>query len=202
MKKTKKSILVLAIITAFFAAGVFLPKLIRAGELEPSAPPGPTMKTLDEIPPTWSQILPVSERFVLVLNDEAVLDKETGLVWAKDANLAGGQKEWGDAVTYCRNLNIGNRKGWRLPTVEELASLVDPSQSNPAIPNGHPFVNVQSNIYWSSTTHEGPYTAQVWTVNMNNGDLSRWHKLDSGGTFVWPVRGGSAPILVPHTPMN
>src|SRR5215203_5979222 len=33
------------------------------------------------IPPTWSQTLPVAERFVLVMGGVAVLDKETGLVW-------------------------------------------------------------------------------------------------------------------------
>ena len=198
MRKQKKSILVLAIITAFVATGVFLPKLIGAGELEPSAPPGPTMKTLDEIPPTWSQTLPASERFVLVLNDEAVLDKETGLVWARDANIANGTKHWWHAVAYCRNLVIGNRKGWRLPTVEELSSLVDPTQSGPALPSGHPFENVRSLYYWSSTTSEAD-TGRAWDVDMFDGGVATYGKSYSDG-YVWPVHGGSGPILVPHTP--
>ena len=83
--KKKKLMVVLVIFMAFIATALFLPNNLRCGSLEPTAPPGPTMKTLDEIPPTWSQILPASERFVLVMGDEAVLDKETGLVWAKNA---------------------------------------------------------------------------------------------------------------------
>ena len=201
MRKQKKSMLVLAIITAFVAVGVFLPKLIGAGELEPSALPGPTMKTLDEIPPTWSQTLPASERFVLVLNnDEAVLDKETGLVWAKDANLAGGAKTWEQAVLYCRDLNIGGRKGWRLPTVEELASLVDmtgPGTDGTILPEGHPFINVQSSNYWSSTTYEAA-SDYAWLVPMPHGSVGSLAKTNSFS--VWPVRGKSGPILVPHTP--
>ena len=35
----------------------------------------------DKYPPSWYQILSADKRFVLVMNDEAVLDKETGLVW-------------------------------------------------------------------------------------------------------------------------
>ena len=188
MKKQQKSMLVLAMITAFMAAALFLPGLVSAGDLEPSAAPGPTMKTLDEIPPSWHQILPASERFELVMGDAAVLDKETGLTWAKDANIAAGTKTWQAAMIYCRNLSIADRKGWRLPTVEELASLVDTSQSSPALPSGHPFDNVQSGHYWSSTTYEGgsPY---AWVVYMPNGYVVGGDK--GYGHYVWPVRGGN-----------
>ena len=171
-----------------------------AGSLEPSAPPGPTMKTLDDIPPSWSQIIPASERFVLVLNAQAVLDKETGLVWAKNANLAQGGKTWEEAVAYCRNIEIGNRKGWRLPTVEELATLVDPANSSPPLPTGHPFDNVRSNFYWSSTTFESD-TRFAWNVSMISGYVGTGgHYKTYDGFYVWPVRGGSGPALIAHTP--
>jgi Protein of unknown function (DUF1566) len=185
MRKRKKSMLALAIITAFMAAALFLPGLVSAGDLEPSAAPGPTMKTLDEIPPTWSQKLPASERFELVLDGEAVLDKETGLVWAKNANIADATKTWQDAMNYCCNISIANRKGWRLPTVEELASLVDTQQSNPALPSGHQFDQVQSFNYWSSTTCAGD-TSGAWTVHLSVGLVLYGTK--DYGYYVWPVR--------------
>ena len=198
MRKRKKAMLVLAIFTAFIATTLFLPGLVSAGDLEPSAAPGPTMKTLDEIPPTWSQKLdstdgdPVtgcnSSRFECVMGGEAVLDKETGLVWAKNAN-AGGIKTWFPAMEYCLNLSIANRKGWRLPTVEELASLIDTTQTSPALPSGHPFDNVRSYLYWSSTTVVGDsYCA--WSVHMLDGHASLNIK-NSDINYMWPVRGGN-----------
>jgi len=192
MTKQQKSILVLAIITVFVSAAFLLPKLIGAGELEPSAPPGPTMKTLDEIPPTWSQILPASERFVPVLNYEAVLDKETGLVWAADANLF-GKKTWDDAIYYCADqVDLGGRKGWRLPTREELASLLDVSETEPALPLGYDsyFSNVQLDFYWSSTPRHGfEETPRAWYVNMGSSSVNNtWQDYL---LYVWPVRGGN-----------
>ena len=79
----------LPLVIAILTAVLFMPGMVKAGNLEPSAGPGSTMKTLDEIPPTWSQKLPAAQRFTIVLDGEAVLDKETGLVWEKspDATL-------------------------------------------------------------------------------------------------------------------
>ncbi len=54
MQKMKRSILVWVIVSVFMSAGVVFPGLVCAGELEPPDLPGPTMKTLDEIAPTWS----------------------------------------------------------------------------------------------------------------------------------------------------
>jgi len=121
-------------------------------------------------------------------SDDLVLDTETGLILARDANLPKGMQTWQDAINYCRNVvQLGNRKGWRLPTIEELMSLVDPSQSNPALPAGHPFINVQGTFYWSSTTYESS-SSRAWFVSMNVGFVQVYSK--SVSYFVWPVRGG------------
>ena len=74
--------------------------------------------------------------------DDLVCDKETGLIWSRDANLI-GQHNWLDSNTLCREFVLGNRCGWRLPSVEELSTLVDLDQTDLALPTGHPFVNVQ-----------------------------------------------------------
>ena len=51
MRKKKTSMLVSAAIMALIATAFFLPGLTDAGEMEPTAPPAPTMKTLDKIEP-------------------------------------------------------------------------------------------------------------------------------------------------------
>ena len=86
--------------------------------------------------------------------DDLVLDRKTGLIWARNANLAGKFLTWEDAITYCQSLTLCNLKRWLLPTQEELTSLVDPSRSVPALPSGHPFINVEAVHYWSSTQHD------------------------------------------------
>ena len=137
------------------------------------------------IPPAWYQKLPASDRFQLVLDDAAVLDKETGLVWEQSPDTT--TQIWSTAIYYAYNKNVGGRGGWRLPTIEELRSLVDPTQSNPALPSGHPFTNVQSDYYWSSTTNVNP-TSNAWYVGFYNGNVNTANK--GGSFYVWYVRGG------------
>ncbi len=159
--------------------------LAMTGSLEPTTPPGPTMKTLDEIPPSWSQKLPTAQRFVLVLDGEGVLDKETGLVWERSPDTT--QRPWIDAIYYAYGKNVGGRGGWRVPTVEELRTLVDPTQSNPALPSGHPFSNVQSERYWASTTNVFSTTSAA-LVHFYTGQAGRFGKTST--SYVWCVRGG------------
>lgn len=142
--------------------------------------------------PQWSQILPASTRFVLVMGGGAVLDKETGLVWERSPSAV--TFDWSNAHIHCNALTVGNRKGWRLPTLQELASLVDPSvlAPGPGIPVGHPFSNVHSSSYWSATT-SADLTAGAWDVyfggSSNGGDPDpRVSKTSLN--FVWCVRGG------------
>ncbi len=84
--------------------------------------------------------------------DAGVLDNLTGLLWRRSANLTPQPVTWREALAAVVRLNhedTGNV--WRLPTINELESLVDCATHSPALPSGHPFTDVQD-IYWSSTT--------------------------------------------------
>ena len=166
----------------------FAIEVVQAGSLDPTAAPAPTMKTLDEIPPTWSQTLTASQRFVVVLGGTGVLDKETGLVWTKNAN-SWGAETMASATLDCYSMSLGSRMGWRLPTMEELASLIDPTQSNPALPSGHPFTSPQSNFYWSATTSATGSTHALGVNLSANGSMVIAPKTSAVG-YVWCVRGG------------
>ena len=137
--------------------------------------------------PAWSKKITGAKRFELVLDDTAVLDNETNLVWEKSPDTS--TQNWYGAQAFCNDRVVDGRKGWRLPTVQELASLVDPTQFNPTLPPGHPFTNVQSALYWSATARPfiiDPSTA--WGVILFNGNTGAFSKTDTN--FMWCVRGG------------
>ena len=142
--------------------------------------------TVGQIPPAWSQTLPAAQRFVLVLGGNAVLDHETGLVWEKSPSTT--STDWFTAVRVCTSQTLGNRKGWRLPTIQELASLVDQTNSGPALPTSHPFVNVSlaPEGYWSATTDAGNL-GLAWGVEFNTGDIFHG-QTKAGAIFVWCLR--------------
>jgi hypothetical protein len=128
---------------------------------------------------------------------DLVWDQETGLVWARNANLLGQSFDWLNANTEARTqVKLANRQAWRLPTAEELASLIDTRQ-DPTLPVGHPFTNVQSGAtnptYWTSTDNENP-GASAWFINFNQraGGIGLGDKSLQG--FVWPVRGGRGGV--------
>jgi len=184
----KKSILVLAMI--LFTILFFSRVNVLGGESLVPPPPdkNKTLPANDGGPDGCN-----SSRFKCVMGGEAVLDKQTGITWARNANVADKEIPWQEAVKFCQDLEIGNRKGWRLPTKEELITILDTSQSNPALPDGHPFKNVESSgvsssgCYWTSTEYEGD-SKNVWVVYMHLGRVRDDLKLFDGR--IWPVLGG------------
>ena len=136
---------------------------------------------------TWGEPINTPDRFIVLssFNDAAVLDQETRLVWEQGPSTT--LQSWLNAQISCTIKTVGGRKGWRLPTIQELASLVDPSVANPALPDGHPFSDVQSSGYWSATTFASDPSG-AWDVVFGNGVVGDDDKTD--GYFVWCVRGG------------
>jgi hypothetical protein len=171
-------------------------------------PSGSSLAAEKEINPgRWAKNLPSDTRFTVLteFNNEAVRDNNTGLVWQITAGDTSGDSvvaladrlDWYGARLYCLEQTDGGVRGWRLPSVHELSSLL---VSAPGV--GHlspPFFQVQSSGYWSATTDvENPTFA--WYVGFNDGDVDAFFK--TGNRFVWCVRGGGplSAYLLPGLP--
>jgi len=145
--------------------------------------------------PSWDQTLPCTTpascpRFIVLSNFDsaAVLDRETGLVWERSPST--DTIPWSFASLRCNNRTVGNRMGWRIPTVQDLATLVDPEVAS--LPAGHPFSNVQT-IFWSATSSNSNPDA-AWVASFR-GIVGVNVIGATGKSFpfaVWCVRGGQA----------
>jgi len=153
----------------------------------PASNPNPTTE-VSELTQNWDKKLPSASRFTILsaFGGAAVRDDETGLVWEK--TLETKEVSWTDARAACADKDVGGRKGWRLPSISELASLVDPSMTTGnTLPLGHPFTNVQLDVYWSATTVAGTPNS-AWLVFFDTGKVLNGFKTI---TFhAWCVRGG------------
>ncbi len=132
-----------------------------------------------------------TEQFVRDDIKEIVIDTKNNLVWQDNVEAKSVKKKWSvmydtcvatgassacqnvngnTADYYCKSLNMGGYSDWRLPTIGELQSIVDNSQTtNPYIPTA--FKNVATNYgYWSSTADSGSiYHAMMISFMFSDG---------------------------------
>jgi hypothetical protein len=146
------------------------------------------MFTMRDVVQAWSGALPPSRRFTLVLNAEAVLDNETGLVWQRIP--ADTTHQWQLSRWYCAVADTGSRAGWRVPTLSELQSLLN--RANPSLPPGHPFVVTGTPWFWTNTasTQAADF---YFRVSAADGSLAQTLSLPDFVHRNWCVRGGASP---------
>lgn len=149
------------------------------------------------------------------LGDGTVADRETGLVWLRQADAL-GTNTWEGAIEACAGLKAGgteelqgrSRAGtWRLPAAHEILTLTDRGLIGSPISTNHPFSGLktqrQATFFWTSS--EGYYdTGTAFRVEVKgNGGVAISGKREFGR--VWPVKGaarrlaqheGKAPDLV------
>lgn len=145
--------------------------------------------------PSWDQQIPCDTpancaRFIVLANwnDEAVLDRETGLVWQRDPSSV--TVPWSLSVdAVCAIAITGGRAGWRLPTLPELSTLTNGLYYMAA---GAPFPPDATGTYWTTTSSvSNPMTAAMWGILTPGGSGS----VVSGSTAkstpfrAWCVRG-------------
>ena len=123
-------------------------------------------------------------RFSLVFDGAAVKDNQTGLVWEQEPDRE--HDVWSRSNERCASKDVGGQHGWRGPSVEELKTLIDPAQRDPALPPGHPFSSIKSEIYWTSTP-DPKDDIVAWQVSFFSGEPVTDQK--SGTRRMWCVLG-------------
>lgn len=112
----------------------------------------------------------IDSRYEVLANGSEIRDLDTNLVWQR---CQVGQK-WGGMgctgkakdFTYEEAEKLVN-KDWRLPTKEELLTLVDLNVGRPTI-NHKAFPNTPNSNVWTCTPYAF-YSGYMWLVDFNNG---------------------------------
>ena len=151
--------------------------------------------------PSWNQQMPAATRFIVLTDwgSAAVLDRETGLVWERMP--ASSTFLWVDAMFHCREQLVGNRRSWRLASYEELTSLLDPTQSNPALPAGNPFQGIgATDLFWTATADESLLDTAAYFVQIASATTFQTAIKDVPANLfrAWCVRTGSAVTNPPY----
>jgi hypothetical protein len=109
--------------------------------------------------------------------DGTIHDKCTNLVWQKGTSDT--HPTFNDAATYCAGLTIGNLTGWRVPTIQELTTIVNYIHTNssyayPSFEFGNS-LNPGFLYLWSSTQNVD-ITNRAWQIQFSNGNVSSLQK--------------------------
>ncbi|UCE17669.1 MAG: DUF1566 domain-containing protein [Gemmatimonadota bacterium] len=119
--------------------------------------------------------------------DDTVTDNWTRLMWTKGAPHAIHRVI--DALNFCNDFSFAGYDDWRLPNVNELHSLIDLTQSGPALPAGHPFSVFTGLPFCTSTLDPGEHG--FYYVSLSDGDVGVFDLIQQNDNCsVWPVRGG------------
>jgi hypothetical protein len=166
------------------------------------------------------------------LNNGTAIDNQTGLMWLQDANCIStnhaalnfdnhnnpgdGVVTWQQALDFVAGINDGTytecgagHTDWRLPTLDELYTLIDHRFRGPALSNtagdgqlaeGDPFFNASAGFYWSATEQAGR-PENAFAIGFRSGIVldmeksspppSEFNPFIAGR--VWPVRAGNVP---------
>jgi hypothetical protein len=123
--------------------------------------------------------------------DGTVTDRLTGLMWTQNADLCGDGSgaDWETSfqcIALMNALSLYDYNDWRFPNVREMLSLVD--FGNPFTLDFAPFVNIDYNLYWTSTSFFWNQEDEAFAVLLGDPSLRPREKINS--SHLWPVRGG------------
>ena len=116
-----------------------------------------------------------------------IVDKTTGLIWQQEGS--GTYLDYASARQRIRELNrkrYAGYKDWRLPTVEEAMSLMEPKKTSNGL-----FINplFGRNQIWIWTADQLKSKSWAWVVDFKYGECLRYNP--GNGSYVRAVRSGT-----------
>ena len=117
------------------------------------------------------------------VRDGTVRDNNTELTWQQTSDAA--QRSWSDAAAYCTQLKLAGG-GWRLPTLKELLTIVDPARTTAPVIDSKVFPGTPADTFWSANSFAAD-TKYAWTIDFRYGNSAKDHA-KSAGAYVRCVR--------------
>ncbi len=106
-----------------------------------------------------------------VAENTMVKDIKNGLMWEDTPHVQETKITQPRAMKYCSKLKIGEFNDWRLPTIQELLTIVDYKRINPALIKEFSYIEKES-YYWSNTL-VADADDEFWGVNFKRGASSK-----------------------------
>ncbi len=127
---------------------------------------------------------------MVIRGDKVVLDHATGLMWhqsGSDKYMTDDEaKQW---IYALNRLGYAGYQDWRLPTVEEAASLLERKKLNGDL-YIDPKFSARQRWIWTSDKVNGE--GRVWVVNFYHGNVYKYFVVYS--RCMRPVRSGEKPV--------
>ncbi len=104
-----------------------------------------------------------------VVSAGTVYDSKTKLTWQQTVTAT--TYAFSDATNYCASLGTAlGGAGWRIPTIKELQTIVDNSQTSGPWIDRTAFPSTPVHYFWSSTAEAG--TTTHWVLDFSIGNIT------------------------------
>ncbi len=94
-------------------------------------------------------------------------DKQTSLIWQDAPQNTKLSITYYQAQDYCANLTIGKYSNFRIPSMNELQTIIDYKNYDPAITKGFDYVSNEA--YWTTTPFADDEKI-VWLIHFKKGE--------------------------------
>lgn len=108
--------------------------------------------------------------------DGTTIAKDKTLCWEKSSQIS--VSNWNEASNYCENLNLSEKDDWRLPTIQELANVIETNKTGLKI-NETLFPNTFEKNYWSASVYNNNPNMH-WFAHFSTGFQGYGYSYNSG----------------------